>query len=84
MGKFSSSHNNVYQELDGVLPGGIWSVPAYFNGTIYYGPVGSPIYAFQFANAKLATTNIQLVINEICGTNRDVGSSCVTRKHRQM
>jgi len=53
MGKFSSSSNNVYQELAGALPGGIWAAPAYFNGRIYYGPVGSPIYAFQFSNARL-------------------------------
>ena len=55
MGKFSSSNNNVYQELAGALPGGVWSMPAYFNGTIYYGSVGSPIQAFQFANAKLVS-----------------------------
>ncbi len=53
MGKFSSSNNSIYQELSGALPGGIWSMPAYFSGTIYYGPVGSPLYAFQFSNAKL-------------------------------
>ncbi len=29
MGKFSSSKNNIYQELSGALPGGIWSMPAY-------------------------------------------------------
>jgi len=53
MGKFNSSSNQIYQELKGVLPGGIWSMPAAFNGRIYYGPVGSPILAFQFKNAKL-------------------------------
>jgi len=58
MGKFSSGNNNIYQELAGALPGGIWSAPAYFNGTIYYGPVGHPIYAFQFADAKLGTTAV--------------------------
>lgn len=58
MGKFSSSNNNVYQELAGVLPGGVWAVPAYFNGTIYYGSVGSPIYAFQFTNARLSTAPV--------------------------
>jgi hypothetical protein len=58
MGKFSSSNNNVYQELAGALPGGVWAVPAYFSGTIYYGPVGSPIYAFQFTNAKLSTAPV--------------------------
>ena len=30
------------------------------------------------------TTRAQLVISEICGTNRDATSWCVTRKHRQM
>ena len=41
MGKFSSVGNNIWQELDGVLGGGIWSTPAYFNSNVYYGPQGS-------------------------------------------
>ena len=53
MGKFSSTSNNIYQELAGALPGGIWAMPAAFNGSIYYGPVGSPLLRFQFKNAKL-------------------------------
>ena len=53
MGKFNSNKNAIYQQLSGVLPGGIWSMPAAYNGRIYYGPVGSPILAFQFQNAKL-------------------------------
>src|SRR5208282_3133289 len=63
MGKFSSSNNSIYQELSGALPGGIWSMPAYFNGTIYYGPVGSPLYAFQFSNAKLLTSPVAQTSN---------------------
>src|SRR5579863_6383768 len=55
MGKFNSSSNSIYQELSGALPGGIWSMPAVYNGRIYYGPVSSPILAFQFQNAKLLT-----------------------------
>jgi len=55
MGKFNSGSNNVYQQLSGALPGGIWAMPAAFGGRIYYGPVGSPILAFQFKNAKLLT-----------------------------
>ena len=54
MGKFNSSSNNIYQELAGVLPGGVRSMAAFFNGAVYYGPVGSPILAFQFKNAKLS------------------------------
>jgi hypothetical protein len=53
MGKFSAKANNVYQEIPGALSGGVWSMPAYFNNMIYYGPVGTPILAFQFTKAKL-------------------------------
>ena len=63
MGKFNSTQNNIYQELDGVLPGGIWSMPAAFNGRIYFGPVGSPIFAFQFDKAKLLTTRVAQTAN---------------------
>ncbi len=53
MGKFHPTANKIYQQLTGVLPGGIWSVPAAFGSRIYYGPVGSPLLGFQFKNAKL-------------------------------
>ncbi len=56
MGKFSSNNANIYQELPGALPGGVWAMPAYFNNTLYYGSVGSPIQAFIFTNAKLSTS----------------------------
>jgi hypothetical protein len=55
MGKFSANNNNIYQQLSGALPGGVWAMPAYFNNTIYYGSVGSPIQAFTITNAKLST-----------------------------
>ncbi len=53
MGKFNSSADNIYQELPGSLPGGIWGAPAYFNGWLYYGPVGSSLMAFQFTQARI-------------------------------
>lgn len=57
MGKFNTSNDSaIYQELDGSLPGGIWSMPAYFNGTVYYGSVNASLQAFPITNAKLATT----------------------------
>ncbi len=55
MGKFTSNNTGVYQELAGALPGGVWAMPAYFNNTIYYGSVGSPILAFTITSAKLST-----------------------------
>jgi outer membrane protein assembly factor BamB len=58
MGKFSPTANNNYQELQGALPGGVFSMPAYFNNTIYYGPVGSTIRAFSITNALLSSTPV--------------------------
>jgi hypothetical protein len=63
MGKFSSTTNHIYQELPGVLPGGIWSTPAFFNGKLYFGPVGSHLLAFQFKNAKLLATPVARTSN---------------------
>jgi hypothetical protein len=54
MGKFSASSNKNYQTLTGVLPGGIWSTPAYFNGTLYYGNVSGTLKAFAISSAKLS------------------------------
>jgi hypothetical protein len=54
MGKFNASGNNNYQTLTGALPGGIFSTPAYFNGTVYYGDVSGTLKAFAISSAKLA------------------------------
>jgi outer membrane protein assembly factor BamB len=53
LGKFHSGTNNIHQELAGALPGGVWSMPAYLSGNLYYGPVGSPILDFRLQNARL-------------------------------
>jgi hypothetical protein len=57
MGKFNANSNNVYQELAGALPGGVWAMPAYINNTVYYGSVGNPIQAFAITNAKLSSNS---------------------------
>jgi hypothetical protein len=56
MGKFTANSNNNYQTLTGVLPGGIWSTPAYFNGTVYYSDVSGTLKAFAISSAKLGGT----------------------------
>ncbi len=57
MGKFNPSNNSaIYQELVGALPSSVFAMPAYFNNTVYYGSVGSPIRAFTITNAKLSTS----------------------------
>ncbi len=58
LGKFNANKNGNYQFLSGVLPGGIWSMPAYAAGRLYFGPVGQPIMAFQFKNAQLGSSPV--------------------------
>jgi hypothetical protein len=56
MGKFNSSKDNIYQQINGALSGGVWSKPSYFNGVVYYGAVGDSIKAFPISGGKLATS----------------------------
>jgi hypothetical protein len=56
MGRFSSAGNNIWQQLSGALSGGIWSTPAWFNGTLYYGPSGGNLLAFTAASARFASS----------------------------
>jgi hypothetical protein len=56
MGKFNSSSDSaIYQEITGAI-GGVFSMPAYFNNTVYYGAVNDNLKAFPIVNAKLATS----------------------------
>jgi hypothetical protein len=61
MGGFSVSANNIWQQLTHALGdgtgsvGGVWSTPAYFNGTVYYCANGAPLEAFPVASARLGT-----------------------------
>jgi hypothetical protein len=56
MGKFNASSNNqIWQEVSGALPSGIWSTPAYFNKTVYYADSGATLKAFAISNAKLVS-----------------------------
>jgi hypothetical protein len=77
LGKFNPISNKIRQELVGALPGGEWAMPAFFNGRLYYGPVGSPILAFQFKDAKLKTAPVAQTANsfEYPGTTPSVSSN---------
>lgn len=55
MGKFNSGSNNIYQEIQNALAGGVYSSPAYFNNAIYYGAVGDQIKAFGVSNARIGS-----------------------------
>jgi len=56
MGKWNASSNQIYQDIANGLSGSVFSKPAYFNGTLYYGASGDAIKAFPITNARVATT----------------------------
>lgn len=59
MGKFNSQNDSqIYQKLPGALSGGEWATSAYFDGNVYYGPVGNHLLAFQFVNGKLTAAPV--------------------------
>ncbi len=64
LGKFNSTNDSaIYQEMDGALPGGVWAMPAYFNGTLYYGSVANNLQAFPFQSALLTSPSSQTAIS---------------------
>lgn len=57
MGEYSSSSNNVYQEIQNQLASGMWGTPVNFNGSVYYGPVNGNLEAFALqANNTLSSS----------------------------
>jgi len=55
MGKFSPNANDIYQQISNGLSGSVFSMPAYFNNTVYYGAVSDSIKAFAISNAQLGS-----------------------------
>ncbi len=54
MGKFTHNKNRgIYQEIDYALTGQVFSMPAYFNSTLYFGAINDTLKAFSIAGAKL-------------------------------
>ena len=59
MGKFNPNNNNtIYQEIDGALSGGMWSMPALFGTSVYVGPQLGNLLQFKFSQAKLLTSPV--------------------------
>ncbi len=77
MGGFNPNSNNIYQELAGVLPGGMWAMPAFADGRLYFGSVNEPIMAFQFKEAKLQTSPVAQTDNSFAypGTTPSISSN---------
>ncbi len=56
MGKWNASSNRAYQDISGALGGPVFSMPAYFNNTVYYAAVGAALKAFPIVSARLSST----------------------------
>jgi hypothetical protein len=60
MGKFNAANDNaIYQKMTGILTNGVFAMPAYFNGTLFYGAVAQRVKAFPFQNALLGSPTSQ-------------------------
>ena len=53
LGKFNSSASTAYQRVTSLLPGGLYSAFAYFNGSVYVADVGGTLKAFALSAALL-------------------------------
>jgi len=56
LGGFHPDRNDVYQELTGALAGQEYGMPAYFDGTVYYGAMADSIRAYRIHDARLPAT----------------------------
>jgi hypothetical protein len=53
MGGYHPNTNAIWQQVNGAVSGGLWSMAAYWNGYLYFGGVGDYVKAFPFQNALL-------------------------------
>jgi outer membrane protein assembly factor BamB len=54
MGKFDSDTNRIYQDFDSVLGKGVWSMPAYFNRNLYFGPKANHLLQFRLSEGEIS------------------------------
>jgi hypothetical protein len=57
MGKFSPNADGNYQTMKTAVAGGVFSSPAWFDGTLYYGAVGDVLRAFKFSNGSFSLSS---------------------------
>ena len=77
MGKWNASSNQNYQDINGALGGSVFSMPAYFNNTLYYGASGRQLKSFPIANARLASapTSVSAVSFAFPGTTPSISAA---------
>ena len=77
LGKYHPDQDNIYQEIVGGLPGGMWANPAYYNNTLYFGAYAAPLKAFSLSNGQLSTapTSMTATIFAYPGTTPSVSAN---------
>jgi hypothetical protein len=56
MGKWNSNQTNSNYQVISALGNAVFSMPAYFNNTLYYGAINSTLKAFSIVNALVSST----------------------------
>jgi hypothetical protein len=61
MGHYNTTTNNVIQSLPNIFPNGSpepgnFSAPVYWNGYVFFGPLGDTVQAFSLTNGLLSTS----------------------------
>ena len=54
MGGYNATSDNIVQEINGQLQGGIWGMPAYWNGNVYFWGRNDNLRAFSVTAGKLS------------------------------
>jgi len=77
MGKWNASSNQNYQDITSALGGSVFSMPAYFSSTVYYGASGRQLKAFSVTSARLssASTSASAVSFPFPGTTPSISAS---------
>ena len=57
LGGFNSTSNKIVQEVDGQVSG-LWGMPAYWNGNLYFWTSGSVLTQFTILNGVLSTAPV--------------------------
>lgn len=55
MGKFNPAGDTIFHKEVALFPARVFSTPAFFNGSLYYGAVNDQIKAFSLKNAQFSS-----------------------------
>jgi beta-lactam-binding protein with PASTA domain len=77
LGGYSSAADNVVQELDGALSGGVFAAPGYWNGNLYFWASTDNLKAFSLVSGaiSLAPTSISTATSAYPGATPSISAN---------